>query len=310
MRVVVDHGTGLVAEFLDCRQRHDIEAYVRPLEVPWQAAQTERHEGIQKHMLMYMLDGPQDLVTDPSTLQELLDDAALAAKNCLMRRGGRSPKQRVFGVDRRLPGNRLQDDGDHRPLASLSPSEAGSEEAARAERVRQVAQRAALASTVSSSLRHARPRQRTPNEVNYRPGQRCYSWRKQGKKQPRRAVWLAYRQELIKTAPEQVRSMNEEEGLEFTMVPKKLQDQKDVIDWGPAHGYYDLTGEERPLMDSDDEELPGVEPATETAPEEDLMDQPLWEDLEENQEDMDLFWDGAAEPGEAPPQARVPKQQR
>ena len=133
---------------------------------------------------MYMLNELQDFVTDLSTLQELLD-TALAAKKCLMRHGGRGPDQRVFGVHCRLPGNLLQDHEDHHLWASLSLLEAGHEEAVRAERVRQAAQRAALVSAASSSLRRARLRRRAPDEVNYRPGQRCYFWRRRGKKQKR-----------------------------------------------------------------------------------------------------------------------------
>ncbi len=74
--------------------------------------------------------------------------------------------------------------------------------------------------------------------------------------QPRKAVWLSYRKELIKAAPEQVRPMNEEEELGFTMVPQELRDQRDAIQNGAADGYFDLMQEERPLVDSDDEDLP------------------------------------------------------
>ncbi len=180
MRVVVDQGTAFAAEFLDFCQLNDIEVYLCPLEAPWQAARAERHGAIIKSMVLYMLDELGEMVQTRTELQEVID-AAFAAKNRLMRRGGRSPNQRVFGTDRRLPGD-LLDEEDIRPLANLSLTEAGHADAVRAEQLRQSAQRAALAASANSALRRARLRRQASAAISYKEGQRCYFWRRRGKK--------------------------------------------------------------------------------------------------------------------------------
>lgn len=189
-------------------------------------------------------------------------DIAMDVKNQMLRVGGSSPEQIVFGRDRRIPEDLLTPESQENPQVNsliLNPADP----AARAARIRRTARKAFVEELDSCALReamNARPR----IYRQFKQGERVCFWRKQ-RATEKRGRWngpaiicgregqnylLSYAGQLIKCSPEQLRSATEEESigeraisLELKEISARLRNSR-----GVQRGFLDISGEDGPPL--------------------------------------------------------------
>ncbi|CAE7276334.1 unnamed protein product [Symbiodinium sp. CCMP2592] len=239
-RLMIDLGSEYKAQFRRQAERDGSEIIPSSVEAPYQRGLTERAGGIFKDILYKAM---QDYRCQNETeWKELVDTACMT----------RHPFWRVRVGD--LPAKKAME---IRKAAAFAFHAADCEVALR-----------------SATL--AGPRQFR----DYEPGQAVYFWRKGAgtNKKTREsywhgpgrvvmtalpgAMWIAYQDNVVKAAPERVRPAAEEESLSLSGWLSGLSDLREKFEKMPAKGFVDLTKDQDPIED-DENEAGDLEPPDE-----------------------------------------------
>eukprot|EP00435_Cladocopium_sp_Y103_P057336 s1146_g19.t1 len=269
-RVYVDLGTEFKGTFMFGSEVDSTYYEPASLEMPTQRSITERAGKAFKEVFSRALE--HHTCTDDEEWRNLVDITMMTC-NRLMNKSGFSPIQRVLGYTPRVPGGLFTGGLD---LATAGKIAGGDLAIQKSQAMRLAAARAFHEADCSQALRnalHAGPRP----QREFEPGQLVYFWRKGAERAlkdkpifwrgPARviltamptSVWLTYRGYVIKAAPEHLRHANEEEHLSLSEWIDDITKTKEEIEQKPRRGYIDLTAEEFPTEEEQQQPLPDEE---------------------------------------------------
>ena len=239
-------------QILDFFQQMNTRTWVTA--AAWQRGRLERHGDILKDMLA-RLDIESPIVND-TALDQALQQVVLA-KNSLIRHGGFSPEQIVFGKSLRVPGSVSSDE--EAPAHALSEgTDLESEMFQQKLELRCRARRAFMDADNSQAIRRASLRRSNPSRGPFVAGMWVLYWVK--KSSPNRlaagrwhgpakvicsegksVIWLAHGTNIIRAAPENLRpaSLREWQHLSDGQLEEPLRNV------GGASTFLDLTGSPR-----------------------------------------------------------------
>ena len=199
-------------------QRDNVRAIVSAGGAHWQLGRVESHGKLLKNMLTKM-DSEMPICSDAEFRASL--KAAIQAKNSLSRVRGFSPEQAVFGKMSRLPASIVGDEqaGSHALADSNSPEGFSFRQSLQR---REAARAAFVRADNDSSFRRALLRRSRPPGQSFESGDWVLYWRRQrcGTRAERgrwfgpgqvivsepKVIWISHCGQLVRAAPEQVRS--------------------------------------------------------------------------------------------------------
>ena len=273
-------------------QREGVRANVSAGEAHWQLGRTEKHGNLLKSMLTRV--DSQEMIRDPEDFKRCLREA-VRAKNALSRVKGFTPEQAVLGKMSRIPGSIISDD--NAATHSLADSELPEGVALRRDLLRREQARVAFAQADNDcAYRRALLRRNRPKATNFEPGEWVLYWRRQrgGTRGERgrwhgpgqvlsgdsRVVYVSHCGQLIRAAPEQLRSTSMREWKAISDVAQGSAQPRQLVDMAaqgelPAQAEVDQQGPPPTASPGSTEveviPIPGivpVVPATEEGPQE------------------------------------------
>ena len=244
--------------------------YIEPgaLETPTQRSITERAGKTYKTVLSKALE--HYVCQSTEEWEELVDITSMVC-NRLINKSGYSPIQRVLGYCPRVPGGLMT--GGFNDLPTASRLHGGDQQLQVAQAMRLAAARAFHEADASQALRNALHAGARPVR-NFEAGQLVYFWRKgaeHAKKDrpyywhgPARViltalpttVWLTYRGYVVKASPEHVRHANQEEQFSLSEWIDDIADTRRQVNEIPRKGYIDLSNEEFPKENQEEQVQP------------------------------------------------------
>ena len=223
-------------------QREGVRANVSAGEAHWQLGRTEKHGSLLKSMLTRM-DG-QETIKDAEDFKRCLREA-VRAKNALSRVKGYTPEQAVLGKMSRVPGSIISDD--NAATHSLADSDLPEGVAFRRDLQRREQARVAFAQADNDcAYRRALLRRSRPRTENFEAGDWVLYWRRQrgGTRGERgrwygpgqvlsgdsRVVYVSHCGQLIRAAPEQLRSASMREWQAISNVAQGSAQPRQLVD--------------------------------------------------------------------------------
>ena len=223
-------------------QREGVRANVSAGEAHWQLGRTEKHGNLLKSMLTRM--DSQELIKDEADFKRCLREA-VRAKNALSRVKGYTPEQAVLGKMSRVPGSLISDD--NAATHALADSEMPEGVAFRRDLQRREQARVAFVRADNDcAYRRALLRRSRPRASSFEPGDWVLYWRRQrgGTRGERgrwygpgqvvsgdnRVVYVSHCGQLIRAAPEQLRSASMREWQAITDVAQGTAQPRQLVD--------------------------------------------------------------------------------
>ena len=223
-------------------QREGVRANVSAGKAHWQLGRTEKHGNLLKSMLTRM--DSQEVIRDPEDFKRCLREA-VRAKNAVSRVKGFTPEQAVLGKMSRIPGSIISDD--NAASQSLADSELPEGVAFRRDLLRREQARVAFVQADNDcAYRRALLRRNRPKATNFEPGDGVLYWRRQrgGTRGERgrwkgpgqvlsgdsRVVYVSHCGQLIRAAPEQLRSASTREWKAISDVAQGLAQPRQLVD--------------------------------------------------------------------------------
>ena len=223
-------------------QKEGVRANVSAGEAHWQLGRTEKHGNLLKSMLTRM--DSQDMIKDSEDFKRCLREA-VRAKNALSRVKGYTPEQAVLGKMSRVPGSIISDD--NAATHSLADSDLPEGVAFRRDLQRREQARVAFVQADNDcAYRRALLRRSRPRAASFERGDWVLYWRRQrgGTRGERgrwygpgqvlsgdnRVVYVSHCGQLIRAAPEQLRSASMREWKAISDVAQGSAQPRQLVD--------------------------------------------------------------------------------